>query len=174
MDVVRKSIEALRGTIELASQEGVGTTVTIKLPLTLAIVDGLLVDIGACSFVLPLSIVEECVELNHERGRRASRGSSVANIRGEMVPYVRLRDELGIDGPIPPIEQIVVAAVNGGRMGFVVDRVIGEHQTVIKNLGKFYKGVEAVSGATILGDGAIALIVDVAKVVRQAEEHRVS
>jgi two-component system chemotaxis sensor kinase CheA len=85
------------------------------------------------------------------------------------VPYIRLRHEFKIPGEAPPVEQIVVTGVNGGRVGFVVDRVIGEHQTVIKNLGKLYKNVEAISGATILGDGTVALIVDTMKVFRHVE-----
>jgi two-component system, chemotaxis family, sensor kinase CheA len=168
MDVVKRGIDALRGTIDVASQTGIGTTVTIRLPLTLAIVDGLLVNIGNTNFVLPLSIVEECVELTREDVKK-SHGRNMANIRGEIVPYIRLRDEFGINGSVPAIEQIVVTGVNGSRIGFVVDKVIGEHQTVIKNLGRFYKDVESISGATILGDGSIALIVDVVKAMRNVE-----
>ena len=93
----------------------------------------------------------------------------MANIRGEIVPYIKLRNEFRISGDSPEIEQIVITGVNGERIGFVVDHVVGEHQTVIKNLGKFYKNVDSVSGATILGDGTVALIVDVAKVVRSVE-----
>lgn len=168
MDVVKKGIDALRGTIDIGSREGAGTTVTIKLPLTLAIVEGLLVNIGDANFVLPLSTVEECVELTREDVKK-SHGRNIANIRGEIVPYIRLRREFKIAGQTPPIEQIVVAGVNGNRIGFVVDKVIGGHQTVIKKLGNIYKNVEAISGATILGDGTVALIVDVAKVVKNVE-----
>lgn len=168
MDVVKKGIDSLRGVVDIVSEKGKGTKVTIKLPLTLAIVEGLLVNIGKDNFVLPLSIVEECVELTDDDVKR-SHGRNIANIRGEIVPYIRLRNEFKITGETPPIEQIVVTGVNGNRIGFVVDRVIGEHQTVIKNLGKFYKNIEAVSGATILGDGTVALIVDVAKVINNVE-----
>ncbi|HBZ36029.1 MAG TPA: chemotaxis protein CheA [Rikenellaceae bacterium] len=168
MDVVKKGIDSLRGVVDIVSEKGKGTKVTIKLPLTLAIVEGLLVNIGKDNFVLPLSIVEECVELTDDDVKR-SHGRNIANIRGEIVPYIRLRNEFKIAGEIPSIEQIVVTGVNGNRIGFVVDRVIGEHQTVIKNLGKFYKNIEAVSGATILGDGTVALIVDVAKVINNVE-----
>ena len=113
-------------------------------------------------------IVEECVELTREDVRKAH-GHNMANIRGEIVPYIKLRNEFGISGDSPDIEQIVITGVNGERVGFVVDHVIGEHQTVIKNLGRLYKHVDSVSGATILGDGMVALIVDVAKVVRSVE-----
>jgi two-component system chemotaxis sensor kinase CheA len=169
MDVVKRAMSTLRGTIEIASEKGAGTLVTIKLPLTLAIVEGLLVAIGDHCFVLPLSIVEECVELTKEDVRK-SHGRNTAHIRGELVPYIRLRKEFAIPGDAPAIEQIVVTGNNGDRVGFVVDHVIGEHQTVIKNLGKFYKDVEGISGATILGDGTVALIVDVPKIIDQAQQ----
>jgi two-component system chemotaxis sensor kinase CheA len=168
MDVARRAIEALRGSIEVTSEKGRGTTVTIRLPLTLAIVEGLLVALGQDSFVLPLTIVEECVELSKYEASQFH-GRNLANIRGEIVPYIRLRREFGIEGEPPPIEQIVVAGINGARIGFVVDKVIGEHQTVIKNLGRLYRSADAVSGATILGDGTVALIVDVAKLTRNSE-----
>jgi two-component system chemotaxis sensor kinase CheA len=168
MDVAKRAIDALRGSIDITSEKGKGTTVTIKLPLTLAIVEGLLVALGADNFVLPLSIVEECVELTRDDAAKFHR-RNIANIRGEIVPYIRLRHEFGIQGEPPPIEQIVVAGVNGSRIGLVVDKVIGEHQTVIKNLGRFYKNIEAVSGATILGDGTVALIVDAAKLATNVE-----
>ncbi|MGA3116120.1 MAG: chemotaxis protein CheA [Syntrophobacteraceae bacterium] len=167
MDVVKSGVEALRGAIDIASREGAGTTITLKLPLTLAIVDGLLVKIADANFVLPLSIVEECVELTNGGGA-AGHGRQVTFIRGEIVPYIRLRERFSIDGPAPPIEQIVVTETMGGRVGFVVDKVIGEHQTVIKNLGKIYSKVRGVSGATILGDGTVALIVDVPQIVQGA------
>ena len=153
----------------MASEKDKGTTVTVRLPLTLAIVEGLLVALGADNFVLPLSIVEECVELTRDNAEK-SHGRKIANIRGEIVPYIRLRDEFNIDGESPPTEQIVVVRLNSQRIGLVVDKVVGEHQTVIKNLGRLYKDVEAVSGATILGDGTVALIVDAAKVLKHVEK----
>jgi two-component system chemotaxis sensor kinase CheA len=167
MDVVKRSIEALRGTIDIGSQRGAGTTITLKIPLTLAIIDGLLVKIGQEVFVVPLSLVEECVELTEDDIEKAH-GRHIANVRGEIVPYVNLRDKFSITEDKPDIEQIVIADVDDNRVGFVVDDVIGEHQTVIKTLGKFYKDVDGVSGATILGDGAVALILDVPKLVQSA------
>jgi len=168
MDVVKKAIDMLRGSIDIESIKGKGTTITVTLPLTLAIVEGLLVTIDKNNFVLPLSIVEECVELTREDVKKAH-GKNIACIRNELVPYIRLRNEFGIIGERPPIEQIVVTGRNGEKVGFVVDDVIGEHQTVIKNLGKFYKDVEDISGATILGDGTIALIIDVPKIAKNIE-----
>lgn len=160
MDVVKKSIESLRGFIEVESQKGEGTTITLKLPLTLAIVDGLLVQIGKNHFVIPLSSVEECVELTHDDSIKTN-GHHIMKVRGEILPYIPLRKMFGINGGRPPIEQIVIADLDGCRLGFVVDEIIGEHQTVIKNLGKIYKDTKGFSGATILADGTVALILDV-------------
>jgi two-component system chemotaxis sensor kinase CheA len=168
LDVVKKAIEALRGSIELQSKRGEGASITLKLPLTLAIIDGLLVRIGPERFVIPLALVKECVELS-QQDRRNGHGRNIANVRGAILPYVDLRDRFGISGERPPIEQIVVTDSGGARTGFVVDGVIGGYQTVIKNLGTFYRGVEGVSGATILGDGTVALILDVPKLVQGAE-----
>ncbi len=169
MDVVRQAIDALRGSIEVRSEEGKGTTFSLKLPLTLAIIDGLLIDIGADHYVLPLSAVEECIELTREEAEHAH-GRNLVKIRGEIVPYVRLRDEFNIKSERPEIEQIVIVNLEGLRVGFVVDHVVGEHQTVIKNLGRMYQDVNGVSGATILGDGRVALILDLPQLAGRAEE----
>ncbi len=168
MDVVKRAIDELRGTIDITSWQGQGSTITLKLPLTLAIIDGLLVRIGDGFYVITLSSVEECIELT-QRDIEAAHNRHIANVRGKIVPYIRLRDEFGINGKRPDIEQIVITGTDSGRVGFVVDQVIGEHQTVLKTLGKFYKGIEGISGATILGDGTVALIIDVAKLFHRAE-----
>jgi len=168
MDVVKRGIAALQGSIETASTKGEGTTITLKLPLTLAIIDGLLVRIGQAHFVLPLSAIDECVELTRQDVANAH-GQHLATIRGELVPYLRLRQRFGIAGEPPAIEQIITTQIDGHRVGLVVDQVVGEHQTVIKPLGRFYRGVEEVSGATILGDGNVALILDLPKLVHKAE-----
>ena len=168
MDVVRKSIDALQGSIEVESIRGQGTTVTLKLPLTLAIIDGLLVKIDEQFFVMPLSIIEECVELNREDVAKAH-GKKIAEIRGEIVPYIHLREHFMMGGNIPSIEQIVTARIDSHRIGFVVDQVVGEYQTVIKTLGRVYRNVEEVSGATILGDGQVALILDLPRLLQKAE-----
>ncbi|SPF34359.1 CheA signal transduction histidine kinase [Syntrophobacter sp. SbD1] len=168
MDVVKRSIDALRGSIEVSSRKGIGTTITLKLPLTLAIIDGLLVKVGDGHYVLPLSIVEECVELTREDVARAH-GRHITHLRGGIVPYIRLRERFAISGNAPEVEQIVITESPGGNVGFVVDKVIGEHQTVIKNMGKIYRNVDVISGATILGDGTVALIMDVPKLVQSVE-----
>ncbi|KJU83019.1 CheA Signal transduction histidine Kinase [Candidatus Magnetobacterium bavaricum] len=164
MDVVKKNIMALRGTVDIKSKKGVGSTITLKLPLTLAIIDGLLVKISDDFYVIPLSVVHECVELTREDIKN-SHGRHISYVRGAIVPYIRLREYFMIDTPVPDVEQIVITEVEDHRVGFVVDYVIGEHQTVIKSLGRLYKTIEGVSGATILGDGTVALIVDAPKLI---------
>jgi len=166
MDVVKRSIEALRGRIELDSAVGRGTTLTIRLPLTLAIIDGLQVQVGGESFVIPLNHVEECAE--HTTPRSGDDRQRIINLRGEIVPYIRLRELFASPGPVPGIEQVVVVDAQGSRFGLVVDCVVGEHQTVIKSLGRIYKDVPGISGATIKGDGSMALILDVPGLVQLA------
>ncbi|MBI5593943.1 MAG: chemotaxis protein CheA [Deltaproteobacteria bacterium] len=168
MDVVKKGIDALQGTIEMVSKKGVGTTITLKLPLTMAIIDGLLVQIDDVHYIMPLAAIEECVELSREDVARAH-GKNMASIRGEIVPYIRLRELFGHTGSPQTIEQIVTARIDGSRVGFVVDQVVGQHQTVIKSMSRMYRDIEHVSGATILGDGNVALILDLPKLTRHAE-----
>jgi two-component system chemotaxis sensor kinase CheA len=169
LDVVKKAIDDLQGSLEISSRKGEGMTITLKLPLTLAIIDGFLTKIGQEHFVFPLSLVEECVELTRD-GMKKACGRNIANVRGDIVPYISLRERFSIDGEPPPIEQIVITRVENNRVGFVVDHVIGGHQTVIKNLGGFYRNVEGISGATILGDGTVALILDAPKLVQSSEK----
>ena len=168
MDVVKKAIDALRGTLEINSIKGAGTTITLKLPLTLAIIDGFLTRTGGEHFIFPLSLVEECIELAASSGKE--HGRQMANVRGKIVPYIRLRDYFGITEERPAFEQIVITNVDNRRVGLVVDTVVGEHQTVLKSLGRFYKDVEGISGATIMGDGTVALILDIPKLVRMVEQ----
>jgi two-component system, chemotaxis family, sensor kinase CheA len=165
MDVVKRSIDALRGSVDVQSVQGQGTTIRLRLPLTLAIIEGLLVAVGETRYVLPMSLVEECVELTRQDVER-SHGNSLATVRGELVPYLRLREWFSTAGGRPTIEQIVIVSAEGARFGFVVDAVVGQHQTVIKTLGHMYRNTEGLSGATILGDGTVALIVDVSALMR--------
>ncbi|MBF0428151.1 MAG: chemotaxis protein CheA [Magnetococcales bacterium] len=169
MDVVRRSIESLRGSIDVSSTLGKGTTITLKLPLTLAIIEGLLVMVEKEYFVLPLAAVEECVELSREDVTK-THGRHVINVRGDIIPYIRIRDRFLVEGNPPDIEQIVISEVDEKRIGFVVDKVVGQHQTVIKTLGKNFQHSEEFSGATILGNGGVALILDLTKMVRYVEE----
>ena len=151
--------------IDVASKPGAGTSVTLRLPLTLAIIDGLLVSVGEAYFVLPLANTLECIELTREDIERAN-GKHVANVRGETdslhPPARALRHS---HASAPEIEQIMVVETEEGRYGFVVDQVLGNCQTVIKNLGRFYRHVQVVSGATILGNGTVALILDPERLV---------
>ena len=167
MDVVRQRVESLRGTVEVASKPGIGTSVTLRLPLTLAIIDGLLVRVGKAFFVLPLANTLECIELSREDSEKAN-GKHVAIVRGEIIPYIRLRQYFNIVAEPLDREQIMVVETEEGRCGFVVDEVLGDYQTVIKNLGRFYRHVQVVSGATILGNGTVALILDPHRLVQDA------
>ncbi|TBW37614.1 chemotaxis protein CheA [Siculibacillus lacustris] len=173
MDVVKRTIEGLRGSIDLASTAGQGTRVTLRLPLTLAIIDGLLVRVGNGRYVVPLNAVEECVELSSEEDAR-SRGLSFLNIRGDLVPFLRLRELFAAKVPADRYQKVVVVSSGDLKVGLVVDQVIGDHQTVIKSLSKLHADIQMFSGATILGDGAVALILDVAQLVGfgQAQEER--
>ena len=165
MDVVKKTIEDLRGSVVVFSTPGQGTQIDVILPLTLAIIDGLLVSIGGQSFVLPLAVVEECIELRRSTQAKSTIGGNLANVRGTLIPYIRLREVFNIAGEAPEIEQIVVSHVKGQKIGLVVDTVIGEHKTVIKSLGRAFRGSTEFSGATIMGDGSIAIIIDVARLI---------
>ena len=167
MDVLHQRVEALRGTLHIDSKSGRGTTVTLRLPLTLAIIDGLLVRVGEAFFILPLANSLECIELTRADIAEAN-GKHVANVRGEVIPYIRLREYFEMRSQPPNIEQIMIAETDDGRCGFVVDEVLGDHQTVIKNLGRFYRHIQFISGATILGNGTLALILDPNRVVQDA------
>lgn len=167
MDVVRRNIEALRGSIELDSRPGEGTTCRIRLPLTLAIIDGFLVEVGSSSFVVPLDMVLECLELP-EADKQASDMRSYLNLRGEALPFIRLRDLLAIEGEPARRENVVVVHFGAQKAGLVVDQLLGEFQTVIKPLGQLFRHLRGISGSTILGSGEVALILDVPALVQQA------
>jgi two-component system chemotaxis sensor kinase CheA len=167
MDVVRRSMEGLRGTVEVASKPGAGLTVTLRLPLTLAIIDGLLVRVGTAHFVLPLANSLECVELTRQDIEDAH-GKHIAHVRGEIIPYIRLSEYFRMETERPDREQIMLVETEHGQYGFVVDQVLGDHQTVIKNLGRLYRNAQVVSGATILGNGSVALILDPHRLVQNA------
>ncbi len=181
MDVVRRNIETLRGTTEIDSTAGVGTTVRIRLPLTLAIIDGFLVGLGAARYVLPLDVVVECMELSGADQRAVSERGFL-NIRGEALPVLRLRtafdfDDTGSTAFDPGEtgrrrENIVVVRFGALKAGLVVDELLGELQTVIKPLGKLFSFLQGISGSTILGSGDVALILDVPGLIKRAEAHK--
>lgn len=168
MDVVRQSVEGLRGSVECTSRKGLGSTITLRIPLTLAIIEGLLVKVEDAFFVMPLATVEECVELQSSR-QLEDHGRSLVNVRGELIPYIKLREKFSVSGTRPPLEQIVIIKVDNKKVGLAVDQVVGEHQTVIKSLSRVYKDLRAISGATILGDGTVALILDLPRLLEDAE-----
>lgn len=168
MDVVRRNVDALRGTVTIDSYENRGTTFTIRLPLTLTIIEGLVVGADAESYVIPLSSVLECLELN-SLSSDASGVRGVANIRGEAVPYVRLRGLFGLGGVAAARENIVLVCGLGRKLGLVVDTLLGGAQTVVKPLGRMFREVRAVSGSAILGNGRVALILDVAALLEVVE-----
>ena len=155
MDVVKRNIVALRGSVAIQSEEGVGTTVTVRLPLTLAIIDGFMVGVGKTVFVIPLDMIEECVEFSAEPGH------DYTNLRGEVLPFIRLRELFEIEGAATRRESIVVVRYAGQKAGLVVDSLLGEFQTVIKPLGKMFSQVKCISGSSILGSGEVALILDI-------------
>ncbi|MBY9062040.1 chemotaxis protein CheA [Sphingomonas yunnanensis] len=167
MDVVKRTIETLRGTIDVASVDGEGSEITLRIPLTLAIIDGLLVRVGDSRYVLPLAAIEECVELSPEQDRQ-SEGRSLITLRDRLVPFLRLR-ELFATGTRPdPFQKIVVVSIGTERVGLVVDQIIGNHQTVIKSMSMLHRDIGSFSGATILGDGNVALILDIGDLVDAA------
>ncbi|PPC74723.1 chemotaxis protein CheA [Pokkaliibacter plantistimulans] len=163
MDVVKRNITALRGTVELDSKLGQGTCVRIRLPLTLAIIDGFLIGVGQASYVVPLDMVEECIELPG----KGLENQEFLDLRGDVLPFIRLRQLFADDSTPPRRENVVVVRYAGVRAGLVVDQLLGEFQTVIKPLGKVFAQVPALSGFTILGSGAVALILDIPGLLSQ-------
>jgi len=169
MDVVRRNISALRGSIDIESQEGVGTTMRIRLPLTLAIIDGFLIQVADSAFVLPLDLVQECMELpDGERLQSRGQSSHYLDLRGEALPCLRLRSLLNLEGESSQRENVVIVQYGNRRAGLVVDRLLGEFQTVIKPLGQIFRHLRGFSGSTILGTGEVALILDVPTLVHDA------
>jgi len=169
MDVVRRNIEKLRGTIDISSTEGAGTEVTLVIPLALSIIDGFMVDIGASLFIFNLSNVRECLDFNAESGDETEK-QFVINIRGEIVPCIDLRKIFGINRMWSSYPQIVITEISGERFGFLVDRVMGKYQTVVKPLSRGSRSSDMIAGATILGDGSVALILDANAIIRLMSE----
>ncbi|HTH59399.1 MAG TPA: chemotaxis protein CheA, partial [Paraburkholderia sp.] len=155
MDVVRRNIGALRGSIAIDSKPGTGTRMTVRLPLTLAIIDGFMVEVDNSAFVIPLEMVDECIEFNDKDGR------DYTNLRGNVLPLIRLREFFGLDSVPLKRQSVVVIKHAELRAGLVVDGLIGEFQTVIKPLSPVFSRVRCISGSTILGSGDVALIIDV-------------
>ena len=165
MDVVKRKIDEIRGTVDLETKPNIGTTITIKLPLTLSIIDGLLVHIGDTKYVMPLNLVNKIYAYEHSTFENAF--NNIVVVDGEQIPFYYLREEFEINGKPQDIEQLVLVKYEDKKIGLVVDSVVGEYQAVLKPLGKLYKNHEIISGATILGDGTIALVLDTNKIINE-------
>ena len=166
MDVVKRNITALRGSVAIASEPGHGTTVTVRLPLTLAIINGFQVGVGKSVFVVPMDMVDECVEFTAEAGH------DYTGLRGQVLPFIRLRDLFDVPGTPTARQNIVVVKHAGQKFGLVVDGLMGEAQTVIKPLSRMFAQVRGISGSSILGSGDVALILDVPVLMQEAQEAR--
>lgn len=165
LDVVKKQIEGLKGTVNIESEMGKYTKITLEIPLTLAIIEGLSVKIHDQSYVLPLQNVEACVELSESRKIELN-GKNVISFRDQLVPFIDIRDEFDINTPRNNIEQIVIVKTSSDKIGVLVDSVFSSTQIVIKPLSRFYQGLKEVSGATIMGDGTIALVLDIEQLAK--------
>ncbi|HEY8977466.1 MAG TPA: chemotaxis protein CheA [Burkholderiaceae bacterium] len=166
MDVVRRNIEALRGNVAIASEPGRGTTVTVRLPLTLAIINGFQVGVGKSVFVVPMDMVDECIEFSTETGQ------DYTDLRGQVLPFIRLRELFDVPGRPAVRQNIVVVKHAGQKFGLVVDALMGEAQAVIKPLSRMFVQVRGISGSSILGSGDVALILDVPVLMQQAQLSR--
>lgn len=167
MDVVKKSIQALRGSIEVLSEPGEGSTFRLRLPLTLAIIDGFVASVGKAVYVIPLEAVVECIEFPVEEQLEASKHQFI-NLRGEVLPFIPLHEYFQVPGYAQGRRQnIVVVNHSGKKVGLVVDELHGEHQTVIKPLGKLFAHLQGLAGSTIMGNGQVALVLDVAALIQQ-------
>ncbi|MFZ0278787.1 MAG: chemotaxis protein CheA [Candidatus Sulfotelmatobacter sp.] len=164
LDVVRRNIEILRGTAEISSVAGKGSTITIRLPLTLAIIEGFSVRVGSETFIVPLEHVTECTELPAEQ--HSLEASGILSLRGNAVPYIRLRHMFGVAGETPKRENVVVVKINEFHAGIAVDELLGGMQTVVKPLGRAFRAVSGIAGSTVLGDGRVGLIIDVPTLLR--------
>ncbi len=164
MDVVKRKISELRGEVELDSERGVGTTITIKLPLTLSIIDGLLVKVDETSYVIPLSAVDKIYAVDH--AKVVNQFNDVVVLDGKQIPFFNLRKEFNLPETTLAMEQVIVVHFEERKVGFVVDTVVGEYQAVLKPLGRHYKNQDMISGATILGDGTVALVMDTNRIIK--------
>ncbi|MGR3301073.1 MAG: chemotaxis protein CheW [Candidatus Scalindua sp.] len=166
MDVVKKNIEKLRGNVEIKSEDGKGSTFTIKLPLTLAIIDGIVVNVGGTKYIIPTISIEESIRPTKEDISTVKNQGEVVNIRGSLLSLVRLHKLYNIDTEKTiPWESIVVVVEGAeGRYGILVDELLGQQQVVIKSLGDRFKDIKGISGSAILGDGRVGLILDVSGV----------
>lgn len=165
MDVVKRKLVEVRGEVEINSEMQKGTTITIKLPLTLSIIDGLLVKIAKNHFIIPLSVVGKIYSTEHEAVM--NKYNNLIILDGERIPFYNLREEFSLSEGDQLKEQIIIISYEDKKIGIVVDDVVGEYQAVLKTLGKLFKNQDIISGATILGDGTVALVMDTNKMIQQ-------
>lgn len=165
MDVVKQKIADIRGVVDLETIKDVGTTITIKLPQTLSIIDALLVRVDDTHFLIPLSVVDNCSESKHQELVRAV--NSRVEIEGRLIPFIYLRKEFEIENNVPDYERLVLIKHEEEHIAIVVDEVVGEHQAVLKPLGEMFSNLDLISGASILGDGSVALVLDTNRLVKQ-------
>ncbi|MGD0503513.1 MAG: chemotaxis protein CheA [Steroidobacteraceae bacterium] len=168
MDVVKSNVTAMRGTVEIHSEEGVGSKVRMRLPLTLAIIDGFQIGIGNSTFVIPLDLVEECVELNPAEHSETDGPCGSITLHGSVLPLIRLRDMFDVSGGAGRRQSVVVVRGAGKKAGIVVDELLGELQAVIKPLSRLFRQLRGVAGSTILGSGRVALILDVPGLIERS------
>jgi two-component system chemotaxis sensor kinase CheA len=171
LDVVRRNVERLRGSVGIESRQGEGTTITLRLPLSLAIIAGFAVGVENETYLIPLDAVVECLELPREERPHAD-GRGVLSVRGQALPYLRLREVFALPDSPRGREHVVVVRHDGGHVGLAVDLLLGESQTVIKPLGRLLQGLPGIAGSAILGSGRVALILDVEALLRQAVPRR--
>lgn len=168
MDVVKKNIEKLRGRTEIFSEKGKGTTFMIRLPLTLAIIDGVVVKVADEKYIIPTLSIVESTRANNDQLATVSGKGELFTLRGQLLPLFRLHRLFNLDGAKenPTEGLIVIISGDGGNCALLVDELIGKQQIVIKSLDKSFKSLEGVSGAAIMGDGKVALIIDPQRVTR--------
>jgi two-component system chemotaxis sensor kinase CheA len=164
MDVVRRNVESLRGTLSLESRQGIGTTIDIRLPLTVAVIDGFAVGVADETYVIPIDTIVECTEL--PAGAEGAAG--IMSLRGEAVPFLRIRELFGLESDRAERENVVIVEHQQGRAAIVVDRLYGSTQVVMKPMGRFLRQVAGISGSSILGNGRVALILDIHEIIRHA------
>ena len=174
MDVVRKNIEAIQGGIDIVSVAGQGSTFTIKLPLTLAIIDGMCVSVGTETYIIPLLNIIESLQPKPEQIKTLANDTMLWS-RDQYWPLISLREQMQIDEPGKPIENSIIVLVEIGkkRYGIIVDQLLGKQQVVIKSLERHYKKVDGISGATIMGDGKVAMIIDVDNLMKNEQINQV-
>ncbi|MFC2138455.1 chemotaxis protein CheA [Bacteroidota bacterium] len=172
MDVVRRKIAEIRGEVKIDSEINKGTKLTILLPLTLSIIDGLLVKISNTHFIIPLAAIDKIYAIQHEEINKSF--NNHIKLDSMLLPYFYLREEFHVNEETPESEQVILVQYQDKQVGIIVDHVVGEYQAVLKPLGKHYKNQEMISGASILGDGTVALVLDTNKLINSISNQNIN